>query len=144
MNSSSELKKPVGKRGFSMINVGDDGKITNPFRRELAQIEAVFLSLRVPLNFRKHLVVVARREAAVLLTGDRRAPPPLDKLYTANGSSNLEAIEYSCWNNDRKGWKEAMMVERFNSGQRIHALVRGFWARNLHGLGSRIDLEPKF
>lgn len=80
MDSSGELEKAIGKRGLAVINVRHDRKITNPFGRELAQVEAVFLGQLLPLILRQHKVVAARRQAAALLPDKRATLPPLYKV----------------------------------------------------------------
>lgn len=95
MNSSSKFEKPIGKCGFPVINVRDDGEITNLLSRKLQQIDSVFGSELIPLDFSNDLVVRSRREAAVLVK-DKHAPPPpppllQEDLHAGEGGTDLEA-----------------------------------------------------
>lgn len=42
LDGTSELQEAVGERGFSVIDVGDDGEVSNPLWGILAQINGTF------------------------------------------------------------------------------------------------------
>lgn len=44
LNGSSELKKAISKSGLAMINMSNDGEVSDEFWRVLGQINDAFLS----------------------------------------------------------------------------------------------------
>ena len=45
LNGPSELQKPISERRLAMVNMGDNGKVSDPFCRVVAQINAIFFTV---------------------------------------------------------------------------------------------------